>query len=276
MKTSKDTLPFPSNKWIALFLFVSAVCFIGIYIKKMQSQDPSYSLIYPHETIKSLESQKDTSAQVLLSNFLAKGGTFIRLETKPFAFLEGDLIFPSCSGGNNRSQVLWHILRSYTNHITLMPPHATQYGFDPYNNLSNWKQIKHERKGDEFFLWAHASKCQKLGWDVFENLLLKTKASLDELSLMKKYYNQNYYSPDFSSDKRRIYITFEKNAHIHLYRLNQTNASLENVILLLLPINDLISKPLPEWNTFPRSEKAYREFSSIIESLFDFKNLPNA
>ncbi|MBS0628087.1 MAG: hypothetical protein JSS09_07750 [Verrucomicrobia bacterium] len=88
------------KKSIPLFIFVCIGCVICLYIQKTQHSSSSDCLIHQNETIKSLEAHQETCIKTLLSNFLSKGGTFIRLQdkTKPFVFFEQDVVFPSCSG----------------------------------------------------------------------------------------------------------------------------------------------------------------------------------
>ena len=93
------------------------------------------------------------------------------------------------------------------------------------------------------------------------------------LAVMSDYYNSHYYNPSLPTGTRRVYITFAKNAHIHLYRLTQTNASLKNVIVLFFPLEDLINAPLPEWNTYPYSVKSYAKFAEMLIAYLDFSQL---
>lgn len=96
--------------------------------------------IYPHEADKELQENLTSSLEASLREFKAKGGTVIRLDgaTLPYQLLPGDMVFPSCSGAQNRSQTLWNLLRPYSDKISLKQPHATFYGFDPYNGKANW------------------------------------------------------------------------------------------------------------------------------------------
>lgn len=87
---------------------------------------------------------------------------------------------------------------------------------------------------------------------------------------MTKYYNTHYYHPDLPQGSRRVYITFTKNAHTHLHRLNATNGSLKDVYVIVYPIEDLIAHPLPEWETYPRSLKTYQELASILIKYLNF------
>lgn len=231
--------------------------------------------IYQNEAEDDLELNQETSLNIVWEQFLAKGGTLIRLEgnVKPFQLQVGDVVFPSCSGGQNRSQTLWAVLRPYSDKLVLMPPHATRYGFDPYNGLINWKRKEHGYKYDEFKKWSGFAKSTKFGWDLFADQLSRTELTTEEFNMLRSYYDKAYYNPENMSGMRRIYITFAKNAHVHLYRLVQTNDSLENVIVLFYPLEDLIAHPLPEWNTHRSSVKAYTELSNLIKLRLDLSLL---
>lgn len=233
------------------------------------------SPIHLHEAEEELQNNAVSSLNASLLEFTSKGGTIFRLEGSAgaFQFVPGDMVFPSCSGGNNRSQTVWNLLRPYRDKISLMQPHATQYGFDPYNGKANWLRIKPPQQNDEFITWAGVAKSTKLGWDIFEGWLKESSATEAELAKMLNYYDQTYYRPNVPAGIRRIYITFAKNAHIHLYRLNQANASLDNVVILFFPVEDLIKHPLPEWNTHPGSIKSYIELSSLLAFYLDFSGL---
>lgn len=227
------------------------------------------------ETEAELQSNPESSIETLWKQFTAKGGVLIRMDNgvSPFQLLPGDVVFPSCSGGNNRSQTLWGLLRPYADRIILKQPHATQYGFDPYNGQPNWLRIKSANKNDEFYLWTGVEKSKKLGWDLFRDWILKAEATPEELQPMLEFYNREYYAYQVPAGTRRIYITFAKNAHVHLFRLNQTNESLANVIVLFYPLEDLIKHPLPEWNTFHGSVKSYSELAALIRRYLDLSKL---
>jgi hypothetical protein len=229
-------------------------------------------MIHADEFDEDLELIESSNLHSSITEFIAKGGVLLRMEgeVSPFQFKMGDMVFPACSGGNNRSQTLWGLLLPYNEMISLQPPHATRYGFDSYNGKINWNRTNHFQKDDEFVKWAGVSKSTKFGWNLFNDWLLSDEATTSELELMTEYYNANYYNPSPLHGKRRIYITFAKNAHVHLYRLNQTNSTLENVFVLFYPIEDIIAKPLTEWETHPRSVKAYSELASMLEKYLDF------
>jgi len=232
-------------------------------------------LLEPEEP---LQKNPESSLETVLTNFLAKGGVIYQLEglSQPFKFLPGDYVFPACSAGFNRSQTVWALMKPYAEIIHLHSPHATRYGFDPYNNEANWIRSQNMRPPafDEFMLWTGGiPKHTRLGWDIFANWLSECEASQDDLKMMREYYDNEYYHPAVSSETRRIYITFAKNAHVHMYRLTQVNDNLENVIILFYPLEDLIQSPLPEWYTVPRSKKAYKKFSRILLRHLDFETL---
>lgn len=223
-----------------------------------------------------LELYEYSSLQNSIIQFKSKGGTLIPLgqDLKPFRLEAGDKVYPACSGGNNRSQTLWGILRRYDKIISLQQPHATRFGFDPYNGVVNWHRTRHRvRKDDEFKRWTGFEKSKKIGWDAFENLLSETHVSLTRLEMIKKYYDRHYYNPGIPKNIRRVYITFAANAHVHMYRLSQVNDTLENVYVLYYPIEDLIAQPLPEWGVKPRSRKSYEKLAAMIVNCLDFSKL---
>lgn len=237
-------------------------------------------LIHPIEVDDKLEQDPHSSSREMLTQFIEKGGTFVRLDKHcvPFPLAVGDVVFPACSGGNNRSQTLWNLLRPYSNEIALMHPHATQYGFDPYNGTINWQRGHHAQKNDEFMLWAGIPKATKFGWDVFEEYLSKDASEVtpEEIQTMSEYYSTKYFNPEVTESTRKVYLTFAKNAHIHLYRLNQVNETLENVVVVFFPLEDLIHAPKESWRTHPRSIKAYEQLAHILRSRLDFAQLKAA
>lgn len=252
-----------------LFALIFTCVFTFLFSTQMDT------IIAPNETDEELQEEERSCLKTVLAEFLAKGGKIVRLEkdAAPFSLALGDMVFPACSGGNNRSQTLWNILRPYADRITLMPPHGTRYGFDPYNGRANWRRTTHSYHDDEFMLWAGVSKARKFGWDLFGEMLSQEEVSDQMLAEMRDYYSSYYYGRDLSPSIRRVYITFTKNAHIHLVRLNEVNESLENVVVLLFPLEDLIYEPLDEWNTYPYSQKAYTELAAILRSYLDLSEL---
>lgn len=232
-------------------------------------------VIHENEADEDLELNTASNLQTCLAEFTAKGGTIIRLEgdTEPFRLKRYDVVYPSCSGANNRSQTLWRLLSTFDGAIRLQQPHATRYGFDPYNGKVNWNRTHHIQKDDQFKLWAGVNKSKKFGWHLFQDWLERDDASESDLSMMTEYYNTHYYNPGTPENIRRIYITFAKNAHAHLYRLNQTNASLQNVFVLFYPLEDTIAHPLPDSGIQPRSIEAYEDLASKISKYLDCSQL---
>jgi hypothetical protein len=265
--------------FIYICLFYGFIMSLTTHAFTTESRQHINTIIHADETDEYLEGDEQSSLKAILAEFTAKGGTVVRLDKRATSYqlAHGDMVFPACSGGNNRSQTLWNVLRPYTNKITLMPPHSTRYGFDPYNGRSNLRRSKHPHKNahknDKFILWAGVSKCKKIGWDVFAKWVSDETITPETLPTMLDYYNSHYYNPNCPSGTRRVYITFTKNAHIHLYRLVQTNTSLENVVVLFFPVEDLIHHPLPEWNTQPYSVKCYSKLAEMLKSHLDFSQL---
>jgi hypothetical protein len=206
-----------------------------------------------------------------LDHYLNKGGTFIRLDpelkSKLILYPE-DVVFPACSFGFCRSQTLWFLLTKYKDKITLLPPHATRYGFDPYNEKMNWQRSRSDTSFDEFKDWSGQDKCTRMGFEIFKNFWNETEATAEQLAIMKAYYDINYYSLDVSG-KRRVYISFDKNTHVILYRLIQTNSNLDNVVVYHFPLADKVTMPDLEWDTRARGEKAYNHFSLILKDLIE-------
>lgn len=240
------------------------------------------------EADEDLQHHASSSLESVMAEFTSKGGTLVRLNqndpTIKALLLPNDVVYPACSFGFCRSQTLWSLLRDYDGNlslgkIVLFPPHATRYGFDPYNGKVNWHRITHEnlahvQTSDEFELWAFEAKAKRIGFDIFSHLWDEKNASVEQLEKIKAYYDENYYGPKSSpSCQRRVYFSFDKNTHAILYRLNQTNQNLEKVIVYHFPLKDLVSFPLAEWNTFPLSYKAYHEFSKILLNSLDFSQL---
>ena len=228
-----------------------------------------------NEVDEDLQSVEGSSLMKVLTVFQEKGGTIIRLDgnAAPYQLLPGDMVFPSCSAGINRSQTLWNVLRPYSDKITLRQPHATRYGLDPFNGKVNWHRVEGKASSDDYYLWAGVERSPRFGFDVFNAWLEKKEATPEELQIISSYYDREYYNPDIPAGTRRVYITFSKNAHAHLYRLNQANRSLENVVVLYFPLADMIKHPLPEWNTYQASLKSYVEFSNILKAYLDFDRL---
>lgn len=253
---------------------LSAVLFMTTALAFIESQEAELPIVHADTIEKELEECIESSLSTVFKQFMAKGGTIHCLseENEPFALAVGDYVFPSCSGGYNRSQTLWNILRPFADKICLHQPHATRYGFDPYNGKANWLDPDF-RCNDEFFHWAGIGKSPIFGFEFAEQWLSIIDIGKETLALLKDFYDCNYYAPYLPEGTRRVYITFEKNAHVHLYRLVHTNECLDSVVVLYFPLPDLIYTPLPEWKTYPSSVEAYSKLASILRSRLNFEQL---
>lgn len=211
----------------------------------------------------------------VLQKFQKLDGKFFRVhKNEKCVLLEGDIVFPACSAGFCRSQTLWTLLKKAEDKIYLHPPHATRYGFDPYNDKMNWQRHCDHVLFDEFKQWAQMPKAVRFGFERYEHLFADQSADEQLLMQMKAYYDTKYYGPETRHpSKRAVYLSFDKNTHAILHRLLQANENLHNVFVYHFPLKDLISHPLPEWNTVPLSIEAYQQFSNILKELIDLSQL---
>lgn len=206
-------------------------------------------------------------SQPVLNKFSEKGGTFVRMQDVIFTLLPGDRVYPICTGGYCRSQTLWRMLLD-CQLLDLQPPHATRVGYDPYNNQMNWhRNDPHEGLYDEYEIWAGRPKAVRFGYDIFSSWHPKESATAEEIAYIREYYDQYFYT--VASSQRHVYICFDKNTQVVMHRLAELNPSLDNVVVLHFPLKDLVSSPLPEWNTFLRSQEAYEKFSLILKPTLD-------
>lgn len=236
----------------------------------------------PFRVEEDLELNGETTGEKCLKAFLTKGGELHHLDPNKvkasdrFVLLSGDIVYPSCSGGFNRSQTLWSILFKYNTSISLLLPHATRLGFDPYNDKVNWhKNTEKEQEADEFELWFQHKKVARFGYEKFKELAEEKNPPNEKLSEIKKYYSENYFGPvsipEGKSRNRRVYITFAQNAHAIIHRLNQSNADLRNVLVVSVDLDDYVDKPLDKVKG--KSQAAYAAFEKILRDLIDFSRL---
>ena len=228
----------------------------------------------PFKQDEKLEATRLFSAKRCFDAFVEKGGRLQSIHhpseaTAPLIQLnEGDIVYPVCSGGLCRSQTLWALLSSFTDKITLIPPHAARFGWDPYDgNIYRSLNYLHEIMPDEFSLCFGMEKALRFGFENHEEWLsIEESSSSEGLKKISGFYDLYYFSPP-QGKGRRVYITFSRNAHVVLHRLNQTNESLNNVLVIFIDIEDIITTPPEFLHTTPRSVKAYQHFSNIISKL---------
>jgi len=223
-----------------------------------------------------LEKVEATSLKVAYEEFIRKGGTLLTMDNgNKITLLPGDVVYPACSAGWCRSQTLRYLLKPYEDKITLMAPHATRYGFDPYNGKPNWHRTAGKDEAgihDEFPQWAGVEKVTRFGYDQFIHLKDDKTPTPEQLAEITGFYNKYYYGANHT-DKRRVFITFALNTHAMLVRLAHANERLENVVLVHYPLDDLASKPPPEWNTYPNSVLSYERLAEIIAASLDLSEL---
>jgi len=229
-----------------------------------------------------LEKNALLTAEKCLEVFKSKGGAFYSVnpfaenecEKRPFSLKIGDKVFPSCSGGWCRSQVLYtKLLKYFPEKIELLSPHATRYGCDPYNGEINWnKNTDGEISTDAFKDWAGAERALRIG---FENVhawkYIESDPSKENLQELKQYYDQHYFGYE-SAQNRRVYITFAANAHVILNRLNETNKSLDNAVVVHIDLDDSMTNPY-DARISKLSIEAFQAFSLLLESVLDVSDL---
>jgi len=227
----------------------------------------------------SLEKDDKTKLEICMHEFFKRGGKLecfdSQTEKKQIMLTRGVVVYPVCSGGWCRSQSLWAYLSKFSNVITLMPPHAARYGWDPYNGKIN-REANREKEAyyDEYAQHFHHEKQMRVGFEK-DDEWKKIEANPTEENLRKitQYYNDTYYGIDSKDTKQRIFITFEKNAHVVMHRLCQANESLKNVTVISISWPDTMTSPPKELNTFPRSQLTYQIFTQQLQNLFDVKEL---
>ncbi|MBA3237150.1 MAG: hypothetical protein H0T62_02220 [Parachlamydiaceae bacterium] len=232
----------------------------------------------PFSVEESLEDDFLMTGRKCVDRFIEKGGLFHSVnpfslhenEKLPFSILLNDEIRPSCSLGWCRSQVLFTKLSEFAPYkITLLHPHATRYGFDPYNDQVNWDE---ESVPDEFNAWSVKEKVTRIGYEnLSEWKKLEEGHIPEDLKPIKEYYDR-YFTVDNENQNRRVYITFAANAHVILKRLNEVNKKLDNVVVVHIDLNDLITSPHD--NLIPAlSVQAFAAFSLLLDNVLDLSAL---
>lgn len=180
----------------------------------------------------------------------------------------GDSLYPVCSGAHCRSQALFCLLRKWISHqITLFFPHASRWGYDPYNEKI--PQIKEVPSGDEFELTFGHPRIERFGFAYFEKCLQEGSIKNERfLSFAKGYYDHHYYAPK-NVCARRVYIAFAHPVHAVLKRLVETNSDLSQVMLVAIPLEDEITHP-PSYSSFKSgSKEAYQAFLHKLSPIFE-------
>lgn len=239
----------------------------------------------PFKVDEDLEKNPATAAKKCLQDFFYKGGVLQSIPnlssvTQPNMHLHmGDAIYPVCSGGWCRSQVLWAILQPYSDQIILFPPHAARAGWDPYNGqINRYRNYAQEIVPDKFSSYFGIEKALRFGFEHTSSWkLVEESPTAEGIKTISQFYDQNYFGPNSSwqgkQGKKRIYIAFSNNAHVVLQRLNQSNKSLRGVTVVAINSEDVITYPPDFLNTTPRSTKSYEHFSKLLTRLFDFSKL---
>lgn len=227
------------------------------------------------ETLQQIQAGKDCQDE-----FKKKGGTLIVFDPNAddinkFVVKPGDDVRIGCTAGWCRSQTL-HLIFEMFDGIMNRKPHGTRYFFDTAWGKPQWnKNIQSEAGLDEFESCFGLKKADRVGHKEFSHMRNSIDVSPETIREVQEFYDQHYFGPQSfdSNSKRIVYITFAANAHVILYRLNQTNQDLSKHILICIDVDDYMTNPLAEWNTYPRSVKAYTKCAQHFMSFFDFSQL---
>ncbi len=221
----------------------------------------------------SLEKNEKTKLSACLQAFFEKGGTLQyyarETDTQRIKLNRDAVVYPVCSGGWCRSQALSAFLAKHPNVSNLVAPHAARYGWDPYNGAINREANREkERYPDEYPLFFKTEKQMRFGFEHDAKWQeIEKNPTPENLRTITQYYNDHYYGS--SSDTKRIYIAFEKNAHVVMQRLCEANKTLSSVTVIAIDWADTMTKPPEELNTTPRSQLTYKLFEQMLEKLFE-------
>lgn len=231
----------------------------------------------PFKKDSDLEKNASTNASSCLRDFLDKGGTFHHYSPEKngeskFQILPQQAVYPACSGGFCRSQVLWALLLPFSDQITLFPPHAARHGWDPYNGqINRYRNASQENVPDDFEVFFNHKKAERFG---FSQESEWQKHSVNEqIPLILNYYSEHYFGPSKQEGQERVYIAFSNNVHTVLYRLTQANERLDRVTVWSIDLEDLVTFPPVELNTRSRSPEAYAYFYQLLTSIVDTSSL---
>lgn len=223
-----------------------------------------------------LEQLPDSSLQACEREFKAKGGKLVVFQKDSdqiqgcFTLFPEDVVYPICSAGNCRSQVLYHILRPLAEKgsFRLHPPHAARTGYDPYHGRVPIQF--YDQQQDEFVKAFDHPKVQQFGFAQIQQLMHELghldMAETHVVATLKNYYNQHFYAPSIL--RPRVYIPFRRPVHAVLKRLNETNKDLSWVTLVAIPLDDEITKVPSHLSFRMRSVEAYKYFEAKLSPLF--------
>lgn len=148
---------------------------------------------------------------------------------------------------------------------------------DPVSGRLQWnRNIAREKASDEFSNVFGREKVERIGEKEFSYLRGSEEVpSQETLDKMTKFHNEHYFGPQTvdESTQRVVYITFAANVHVILKRLNENNSDLSKHTVLCLDVDDYITEPPKEWDTYSRSTTGYRKYAELTKTFFDFSLL---
>jgi hypothetical protein len=178
-------------------------------------------------------------------------------------------VYPICSAGNCRSQVLYHILFHLVKNggFRLHPPHAARTGYDPYHGtvpIEFYDQIQ-----DEFFQTFGHPKVKQFGFNHVQQQIDQFGCDINSPSFVKAlrdFYDHHLYAP--KGLPSRVYIAFMRPVHAVLKRLIESNHDLTSVTLVTIPLDDEITNVPKQFSFKMRSMEAYKNFEAKLIPLF--------
>lgn len=222
--------------------------------------------------------------------FLKAGGHLLLVdpEAKPdvrtrFAVRPDDLLYPVCSSGQNRSQVLRELLLrrteaaadKFTGRVELA--HACLAGVDPYvdDAMSATVSTADIDRSDKGFTLAFGHPRDPRIGEAENPFGGFYEAGDPFLRKAKVWFNKNFFSrpSDAAEGTRRVYLTFDKPVHGMLKRLVEASAggSLEDVYVVAIPLGDIVAHP-PE-PLKRNSAEACKYAFDVFEGLLDLSAL---
>lgn len=232
----------------------------GFDVLKNNFDQFEYDKSYYIDTKKNRVSIDDI--QSFSDKFVKKGGQIIfvphdfsEAQKNPFKIYPTDYLKPICHAGRNRSQVLRLILKGLLKKSQRNNPNAdgkvfraygALSGIDPLNKKKSW-YMKPTNKDIPFEKAFGQIKKVRFGEDdpniqPFIGQKVANKESV--LKNIRRFFKFNYFHIDEKDRNRRhIFFAFKSSIGVVLKRLEASNISLKNVILVTLPYEDDIHHP---------------------------------
>lgn len=218
-----------------------------------------------------------------------------------FHVSKDDYIVPMCHEGQNRSQIMWHMLRGMD--LSVAPPHGVLGGFDPYKGYDgltadNYYEYLHNHlfplneavsKGDflagAFYKAFGVEKSSRFGEEfcVENGFKLNPEEDLEDIKLVEEHrkaqrkhmdetlFNADYLLSKTGKDGRVVIVAFCIAPLIFIQRLIEVSGKRDysKFVVICLPYTDPFTKCKPR-SSFPDTDS---HFSHLVDSHIDAKNV---